>query len=401
MGVTTGSEEFIAQGIFGLVPFWYEADCGPYEYHLEVGLRRFPFCTHRALSQEWHALLDEANSSAHSFLRLAKTLKSLHLVEHMQDSFAVFWMNRKFPWVDWKSLIQYLSAAARRSYENRPVSANFIISRKAEGRLSILDPCLNKFLDPLTSSPDLFLGLDGSLALVDLDQLAWTDRKSEPTYKYHSEYLGNFWTHLDDDEVSVHLSPQGDFYFMSRAGLLASRRKARWCLHDAKSLREAFIEIFKDEWIGTNLMSIAYSLSWERRGAVLIFDPQQTVIENLLNPESRFGGASDIARSLIEPAVSKIRLTEPLTVDRRLLLTGTAGMDGAVIFSSDRILAVGAMIRPHPEAGRFVGARTTATFSAYLYGGTPVQVSSDGDLTLHFHSEANHDKVCDAQMSFL
>ncbi len=400
MSVTTGSEEFIAKGIFNLVPFWYQADCGPYEYHLEVGSRRFPFCTHYALSAEWQALLDEANSSAPSFLALAKTLKSLHLVEHMQDSFAVFWMKRRFPWVDWKSLIQYLSAAARRSYENRPVSANFIISRRAEGRLSILDPCLNKFLDPLTSSPDLFLGLDGSLALVDLDQLAWTNRKSEPTYKYHSEYLGNFWTHLDDDEISVHLSPQGDFYFMSRAGLLASRRKARWCLHDAKSLRAAFIEIFKDEWIGTNLMGIGYSLRFERRGAVLIFDPQQTVVEHLLNPESRFGGSSDIARSLIEPAVSKIRLTEPLSIDRKLLLTGTAGIDGAVIFSGDRILAVGAMIQPHPAAGRFVGARTTAAYSTYLYGGTPIQVSSDGDLTLYFRSEASH-KVCDAQMSFL
>jgi hypothetical protein len=396
----TGPEDFIAQGIFDLVPHWYRAEHGPHQFKLEIGAGTFSFCAHQPLSADWQALRDEAGSRAKSFLSLAQTLKGLHLLEHMQDSFAVFWLARRFSWVDWKSLVQYLSAAARRSYENRPVSANFIISRKVQGRLSILDPCLNKFLDPLTSSPDLFLGLDGSLALVDLDQLSWANRKSAVTYKYHSEYLANFWTHLDEDEVAVHLSSQGDCWFLSRDGLLASRRRARWCLHDTKALRQAFVEIFQNEWIGTNLMAIAYSLSFERRGALLIFDPRQTVVEHLLNPESRFGGAADVARSLLEPAVSKIKLSDPLPIDRKLLLTGAAGMDGAVIFSADRILAVGAMVQPHSAAGKFVGARATAAFSAYLHGGIPIQVSSDGDLTLYFKS-ANGEKRCDAQMSFL
>jgi hypothetical protein len=396
----TGSEAFVAKGIFDLVPHWYQADCGPHEHALQIGNAPFRFCTHRPMSTEWQALVTQASATADSYLKLAKTLKGLHLLEHMQDSFAVYWLSQRFPWVDWKSLIQYLSAAARRSYENRPVSANFIISKKVAGRLSILDPALNKFLDPLTSSTDLFLGLDGNLALVDLDQLAWANRKSEATYKYHSEYLGNFWTHLDADEVSVHLSPHGDFLFLTRDGLLASSRKARWCLHDTRTLREAFIEVFGNEWIGTNLMGVAYSLSFERRGALLIFDPEEKVAGHLLNPESRFDGQADIARSLIKPAFRKIKLSEPLSMDRKLLLTGAAGMDGAVVFSADKILAVGAMIRPHQDAGKFVGARTTAAFSAYRYGGTPLQVSSDGDLTLYFASR-NGGKSCDAQMSFL
>ena len=64
------------------------------------------------------------------------------------------------------------------------------------------------------------------------------------------------------------------------------------------------------------------------------------------------------------------------------------------------LLAVGALIRSHPDAGSQLGARITAARSAYLWGAHPIAVSSDGDVTVHFQSRSG-DRQCDAVMNFL
>ena len=77
-----------------------------------------------------------------------------------------------------------------------------------------------------------------------------------------------------------------------------------------------------------------------------------------------------------------------------------SGVDGAVVFDDDGLLAVGALIRSHPNVGNQLGARVTAARSAYLWGGRPIKVSSDGDVAVYFKSR-NGDDECDAVMNFL
>ena len=70
------------------------------------------------------------------------------------------------------------------------------------------------------------------------------------------------------------------------------------------------------------------------------------------------------------------------------------------MFDDDRLLAVGALVRSHPSVGSQLGARTTAARSAYLWGAHPIQVSSDGDVSIYFRSK-NGEQQCDAVMHFL
>jgi DNA integrity scanning protein DisA with diadenylate cyclase activity len=76
-----------------------------------------------------------------------------------------------------------------------------------------------------------------------------------------------------------------------------------------------------------------------------------------------------------------------------------ANVDGALVFDNDQLLAVGGIIESHPSAGNQLGARTTAARSAHLWGAYPVNVSSDGDVTVHFKSRGDGEE-CDAMMQF-
>ena len=78
---------------------------------------------------------------------------------------------------------------------------------------------------------------------------------------------------------------------------------------------------------------------------------------------------------------------------RKRRLIEMSGVDGAVVFDDERLLAVGALIRSHPDVGNQLGARATAARSAFLWGGRPIKVSSDGDVTIHFKSRNRVERV--------
>lgn len=59
------------------------------------------------------------------------------------------------------------------------------------------------------------------------------------------------------------------------------------------------------------------------------------------------------------------------------------------------------MIESHPETGSHLGARSTAARSAYLWGGRPIKISADGDISITFKSRSAEENECDASLSFL
>ncbi len=89
------------------------------------------------------------------------------------------------------------------------------------------------------------------------------------------------------------------------------------------------------------------------------------------------------------------------TVKLDPIIVITAGNGRLIPQCNDEYLpAVGALIRSHPNVGSQLGARVTAARSAYLWGGQPIKVSSDGDVAVHFKSR-NSGGECDALMNFL
>jgi len=216
---------------------------------------------------------------------------------------------------------------------------------------------------------------------------------------------------MEEGDLSAHLTLQGDFLVMNKAGIVAARRKRKWKLYDMETLQDSFSYCLGSPSAGSNLFEVVFELSLRRQGALLVYDPEHQIRDHLLNPESiifsgwqdeeqpRFG--LDCGQALIAPSIQDIAIGRGVGIlrkKRRLIELACA--DGAVVFDDDRLLAVGALIRSHPNVGSQLGARTTAARSAYLWGGHPVKVSSDGDVTVYFQSTDGQDH-CDAVMYFL
>jgi hypothetical protein len=71
---------------------------------------------------------------------------------------------------------------------------------------------------------------------------------------------------------------------------------------------------------------------------------------------------------------------------QRKLLLELATIDGAVLFDGDAVLAFGGILHMHDSARGHLGARTTAAYSAYHWGGVPLMISADGEMTIVFTS---------------
>jgi DNA integrity scanning protein DisA with diadenylate cyclase activity len=71
---------------------------------------------------------------------------------------------------------------------------------------------------------------------------------------------------------------------------------------------------------------------------------------------------------------------------QRKLLFELATLDGAVLFDGSAVLIFGGVLHLHDAAQRHLGARTTAAYSAFHWGGVPVMISTDGEITMVFES---------------
>ena len=86
---------------------------------------------------------------------------------------------------------------------------------------------------------------------------------------------------------------------------------------------------------------------------------------------------------------------------KKRVLLEIASLDGAVIFDGASVLAFGSMIRTHPSIDNTLGARTTAALSAHKYGGYPIKISSDGDITIYFTSQDEAGNESHTELNFL
>ncbi len=403
------TEAEIGREIIRLVPHWYDADCGPERYGVPVGDHTSYFCNHRKLTPNLSAFLARVSARTKE-LPLEHFINFPSLIDVFLESCAIDWLRMHSATTDWPRLVKYLETVARRTYENQPVSLNLII-RAGAGVGDISAARLQKFFDQLASSPFSYLAVDGDLRLMHYGEVEWPQGNQAACGKFYPEFLHPIHSIMDDTDISAHLTTQGDLIIMNKAGLLATRRKRKWKVYDVRTFRNGLSYCLGNPHVGANLFEVVFDLSFRRQGALLIYDPEHRIAERVLNPESIIFseeqadpaalpplacGQALIGRSIEDIAVGK--KTGSLKRKRRLI--EMACVDGAVVFDDEHLLAVGALVRSHPSVGNQLGARTTAARSAFLWGGRPIKVSSDGDVTVYFQSR-DGDQECDAVMNFL
>ncbi|KGJ90915.1 hypothetical protein [Colwellia psychrerythraea] len=380
-------EKFIFDSIIGAVPQWFESTEDEGKHSFTIGDSTFYFDSHRWLTPILHELRSHCEERMSQWISDLPLFLSSTARKDITQDITMFWLNRLNKNIDWYKFIAYAEELLFRTYENIPVSINLLISPIETGQADITESSVQKFIDPLATSMQTYLKVDSNAQFISYEQINWSQIEDTAGYKFNPEFLQPFASTLEDQQYSFHVTIKGDILIMSSFGLVASRRKGRWHIYDTSTLKNCIGDIAGDYRIGCNMFEVLLDLSYKRHGALIIYDPNHDVISNIVNKESILSNNPDIdlPRSMLAPSVTSISMgSQNMSQRKKRVLLELASMDGSVIFDDNEILSFGAMIQTHPSAGSHAGARTTAFESAYLYGGKPFKVSSDGDISLRF-----------------
>ena len=389
--------------VLDMVPNWYGADVGPVRYDLRLGGEVLEFWGHRRPTPALRRFIEVVRHDIEGVVSRLDPFADVVAVDLLQEYFALEWLSIVAPDIAWQAVLDYSRTCMLRTYENAEVSFNLVI-REGAGEHRITDATAQKILDPLAASLRTYFEVDTDLRITGYDEISWDDVEDERDYAFAPEFLRPFVCVLQGGEHSVHQTSRGDLVIMNHEGLIAAKRKGRWKIYDVATLKNSITDALGQYRIGANLFETCFDLSFRRHGALLIYDPMQDVIENVVNVESCFhrGEQTDIARKMLEPSVGNLSMRALEREERKkLLLLELASIDGAVIFDDDSILAVGAMVRTHQAVPGEAGARTTAARSAFLFGGRPVKISSDGEIAIYFSSSDGEGERADASLEFL
>lgn len=407
----------VVDEVINLVPNWYVAELGLNLNDLKVpGEPEFvrEFYTHELLTPNLRRLLEIMQEKLPGLLSIAEPLPTTIAVSFIQEYFAKEWLKLNAPHIKWDKLIDYLDVINERTYENQRVSYNFVIS-DGTSYDSITEPKIQKIFDPLATSMHTFIRVTRDIDFLSFDEIRWDTIRETESFKLYPEFLHPIVHNLAAEEYSVHQTGRGDVVIANKDSIVAAKRKGRWKIYESNTFKDAItssiIQTLKgsaerDGVVGSNLFEIMFDLSFKRHGALLIYDPNLEVVRNVVNPESIIAegiGDPDTARLMLKPCLQGMGMgdTQHIARKKRLFLE-IASVDGAVIFTGTEILAFGAMIRTHEDAKGERGARSTAARSALYYGGYPLKISADGEISIFFHSfkEVGGDH-CEAKIEFL
>lgn len=398
------NKDIVMETAVTTVPHWYTSEYAKYTYELSKDNDFFRFRSHNPLTAKLDMLHTYIQNKLDGWLSQMPAIPTPRSLQQVEEDIAGHWLEICDPTVNWNKFIAYIEYVRFRTYENNRVMTNLVIGG-GQGTLELSDETIQKIVDPLSTSMQVYFRVDRELRFLDYQEILWNEVRESSEYRFIPEFLEPFASILKQGEFSVHLHRQGDFFIMDSRGLLAANRKGRWHVYDAQTFKSSVCEIMGNATVGSNLFELMFDLSYRRHGALLVYDPERKVIEHVVNPQSIIGGESplpDPARAMLSPVIRDIRLgrTDRLVRKKNLFLE-IAGLDGAVLFDDEELLAVGAMIKQHPNLGSYLGARTIAAQSAYRYGGIPIKVSADGEIQILFESGDSEGRTSDAELKFM
>lgn len=396
------NEDLLLNTVIDTVPNWYRSNIGNNVYRIKLNDISVEFASHRAKTPDLQTLYDYMYSKLEKWYDNLPSIPTRTSMKNIGEDIAIEWLGIYSSSVNWRKLISYLEDLSFRSYENSPVSLNLVITEE-RGTQDITDQGLQKVLDPLASSQQVFIVVDHELRYVSYDQINWSEIKESKGYKFNPEFLQPYSSVLETNQFSVHLTIKGDIAFMNKGGLIAACRRGQWFIYEVRTIKNSFTDILGDYYVGCNIFEIMFDLSYRRHGALLIYDPHHNVVKQIVNEKSVINEANvnmGLAQSMLSNVVRPIALGADC-LDNKMLFLELASLDGAIIFDSDKIVAFGAMIESHPDVGSHHGARTTAAYSAYKWGGHPIKISADGDIKVIFRSHSEDGQSTDATLDFM
>ncbi len=396
-------EESLCDTIIETVPQWYKSQVGLNKFRLKLNNHSTEFWSMRKLTPQSQKLFRDINNNMNSWLAYLGTTPTPDSYRKVKQEIALLWLKQRSSTIDWQKMLNYLEVLRYRTYENNVVTFNLVIS-SGSGSTDITIKEIQKIIDPFATSQYTFIKVDESMKFLDYGQALWADIEDTKEYKYHPEFLHPLHSILKTGEFSVHFTVRGDVVLLDSSGLLASCRKGEWYVYDVYTFKNTIFDIMGNYRVGCNLFEVMFDLSYKRHGALLVYDPRKTMLPHIVNPGSVLSpnrGTYDDSRRMLSASTRKIKMGHKDHAQRKKnIFLELSSLDGAIIYDANSVIAFGAMIESHANVGNQLGARTTATRSAFLWGGMPVKISTDGDIQIPFKSEDDQGNTSDATLNF-
>lgn len=390
MGSTAnGTKRILLDAIVDCVPQWYEGSHGTYKYELSCENQTLEFYSHKRLTPKLDKIFKHINENDDQWLSDLPDYLTPSSLKLVRERIVLKWLSLYNSSVRWEKLLAYAELIRLRTYENQPVSTNLIIDPDTGGGQDIDDATIQKILDPLASGMNTFFRVTKDAGFSSYEQISLLNLVEPDKYKFYPDFLHPLVSTMKESEFSLHVTTKRDVIVCNKLGMIAALRRECWYIYDPPTFKNSLVDIISNYPVACNMYDLLFDLSYRRHGALLVYDPDHKVLKYIVNSGSLLASPSlSKAHSMLKDSVQDISLgCETYSQRQKHILLELASMDGAVIFDKVNILAFGAMISTHNSANQFAGARTTAANSAYLFGGKPAKISSDGEISILFKAK--------------
>lgn len=371
------------------VPQWYIAKHkAPFDLEIKIDDDRYWVSSNRNPTPDVYRWKDKCLELASELLKIPSTGSQIIDRELIQSRFVTEWLKINGYNGEWVKMFDYSRSLENRTYENSAIGFTYVYNPDEKSDLSILDDENQKILDVLGETQYTYFKLGSNWTFIDYDYVKWDEISLKEDYKLIPEFLYPYQSILKKGECAITKTKRGDLIIYDRYGLLASSRKGEWKIYDSKALKNSLVDYVGNYRVGCNLFEILFDLSYRRHGALIIVDTDNRYKSVISNHSSLIENGSTLHRALSR-RIQQINLSaaESKLVSKQLILE-LASVDGALCINrSGKVLAFGAIVNSHKDAGGEIGARSTAALSAHLFGMRVFKVSSDGEITLYYFNQ--------------
>ncbi len=206
---------------------------------------------------------------------------------------------------------------------------------------------------------------------------------------------------------TLHYQSNGDLFVLGnehysgneKFTMLASRRNQQWHCYDMDLLEKLFYARFNNNNIGKSLLKIAFELSHEHHGGLIIYDQSKRIHnQHVLNPKSSqvHNNSDPFIKNLSQVIRSTPKKALSVAPSMMQILKNLMTLDGCVIFNDEGLQSVGSLLSiqtrhdnktvEHELQSIFttiLGGRNAASLYANALGGIALKISQNGTITFY------------------
>jgi hypothetical protein len=372
-----------------MVPNWYIGVSGNYKYNFNFSGIHISFFTWRRLTPDLFKFFTYVQSNLENIVNSLNYFTEAIAIEILQEQLSIYWLSLSNNKINWKKLFNYNYLLSSQTYENQGIVKNLLFS-DGEGLFDITIE-KSKIIQQLGSTSHTYLEVDNNLCYKNYSLIPYELRgRKYDSYFFMPEFLIPF---KNLGKWSFHKTYNNDLIIKDASSIIMSKRKGRSTIYDSATLKNTFVDIFKDYYIGCNIFELIFDLSYKRKGALIIYDPLNRIDKFVINKESLISTGENLRNSLSN-TVSNITIkSSGISNMKKDLLLELFSVDGALIFNNHSITGFGSMIVTSPNVGTSEGARYVAAKSAQEYGFTTVLISSDGIIKILFEHSGSLEEL--------